>query len=105
PSLPLVNQGTVIADPGARLTVTGSNVENSGTLEALEGGVLVPENLQNDGLIVLTNGILNLTGTFTRAAVGALAGTGTVNIIGTLDNTNRTLTLDTNITWQLVGGT
>jgi hypothetical protein len=106
PGQPLVNLGTIMAaSSGGVITLTGSSVENRGTIGAQDGGALNPINLQNNGVILVRNGTLNLTGTFTRGALGTLNRSGgTVNLIGILDNTGKTLSLDaTTGSWQLAG--
>ena len=73
-----INQGTIDADTsGATITVGGADWINMGLLNTENGGAL------------------NLAGTFTTAGIGTFnrAG-GTINLIGTLDNTGNTIVLD-----------
>ncbi len=96
--------GTVTIGPG--ITVRGasgsiSNFINQGTIElsALGGTLsLSGSNWRNDGVLTLSQGTLNLGGTFTAAALGDFRRSGgTVTLSGTLDNTGRTLTFNDTI--------
>ena len=95
----LVNHGRIVADtPASTFQVMPST--NHGVLEATSGGALTIDGLENYGTLkVNAGGILNLVGSTAfpiRLHTGTqwIRGAGTVNIIGVLDNTSRTLTLD-----------
>lgn len=61
----------------------------------------------NRGRLTVTRGILNLGGTFRTESLGNMSHTGgTVNLTGTLDNTNAHLRLNgVAESWRLAGGT
>ncbi len=73
----LTNRGTITADNSKRLTVSGTDWINEGTLRAVNNGTVILQ-----GTIV-TNGLGTLDG------VG-----GVISLRGTLDNMNQTLLLD-----------
>lgn len=87
----LVLQGTIVADLPGR----GIHLSPHGT-----------GTLTNTGTITVNGGTLEIGGHFSIASLGTLnRNGGVVNIRGTLDNTNQTLTLDAaRGTWNLVGG-
>ena len=60
----------------------------------------------NTGTITATLSTVNLGGIFTKAQLGTFTRTGgTVNLVGTLDNTGTTLALSTTTgSWNLLGG-
>jgi hypothetical protein len=121
------NTGNLIAD-GGTLIVNGLT-GNVGGAEAINGGVLSlngnytntqdwtvdASTLNLNGtwtntatITVTTDSTVNLGGTFTPADIGTLNRTGgTVNLVGTLDNTGTTLPLSaaTGGDWVLTGGT
>lgn len=126
------NQGIIQSGlAGGNIILGGHNWTNIGTIAASGGGSLelrspagswtstTPLTIDGGGTLALggdhwtTAGItfngstVNLGGTFTLADLGTFNRTGgTVNITGTLDNTNQTLVLDA-VTgpWRLLGGT
>src|SRR6516162_2663958 len=128
PGQPLTIQGTVTAtSSGQGISVTGTSINNMGSLQAM-GGSLDVNNLQsnsggitasagstltlhgtwqNTGTISATNATVNLDSTFTLAQLGTFNRSGgTVNLRGTLNNTGTTLALtDTTGSWNLAGGT
>ena len=80
----------------------------SGVDLPLPNGVsYVSDSFSKSGTITATDGTVNLGGQFTSAGLGTFNRTGgAVNVTGTLDNTNATLTLDTTTgSWNLAGGT
>jgi hypothetical protein len=110
----IVNQGLISANVSGRELAIRSNVfQNQGTLEAINGGVITMGEpggntaWSNTGLIRLNNGTLNMAGTFTVSSLGSFQQTnGSVNILGTLNNTGNTLTLNAATgPWNLKGGT
>jgi RHS repeat-associated protein len=128
PGQPLTIQGTVSAtSSGQGIAVTGTSVNNAGSLQ-VTGSSLDVNNLQsnsggitasagstltlhgtwqNTGTISATNATVNLASTFTLAQLGTFNRSGgTVNLTGTLNNTGTTLALnDTTGSWNLAGGT
>lgn len=108
-----IHGGTVTAQDGTSLAATA----RGGTLDGvvLNTDVMVPGSARlslagawsNHGTLTLGNGVLDLGGTFTVAALGTLRRqAGTVNLTGTLSNAGTTLTLDdTTGDWFLSGGT
>lgn len=102
----LVNQGMISADTadgtielGGVSPTEDSNVGtvyNQGLLQAANGGSLTLGGIwSNSGTINETDSTVNLGGAFTTSAIGTLSRTaGSVNVTGTLDNTDSTLKLD-----------
>ena len=96
----IVNAGTLRASTsGQTLSITPDNFLNTGALNVAGGtltlapvGAAVP-NWTNSGTINLTTGTLNLGGQVSTASLGTLNRTtgATLNLTGTLDNTNATL--------------
>jgi RHS repeat-associated protein len=106
-----VNRSTISCDgPGGRLTLSGTNWRNDGTIEVSNGGTAnIGGNggsWTNAGTISATNATVNLGGVFTVAGLGTFnRSSGTVNLTGTLNNTGTTLALnDTTGDWHLNGG-
>ncbi len=128
PSLPLVINGTLIAQSTQssrnNLNLTGSTITNNGTMNVVSG-TLDTINLQNSHDINVSGGSLSLSGdwlnsgtidqtggaiglydTFQVSDLGTFTGTGgIVSIGGTLDDPGATLTVTSERTWQLSGGT
>ncbi len=128
PTLPLVIDGTVISQSTQssrnNLNLTGSTITNNGTMNVVSG-TLDTINLQNNHDINVSGGSLSLSGnwlnsgtidqtgggiglydTFQVSDLGTFTGTdGTVSIGGTLDDPGATLTVTSERTWQLSGGT
>ena len=112
----LVNNGLISSNvAGQTLTVlvySGSSFTNTGTMEAVNGGILtLNDNWTNSGgtLHIDANAAstVNLGGSFTTAGIGTInrAG-GVVNLTGTLDNTGTTLTLNAVTgSWNFSNGT
>lgn len=129
------NQGTISADvSGQSLTIQPYTMNNSGTVRALNGGTInvnpnttftnqpggilsvtggstlnLQRNWHNQGTLILQDtSVVSLQGNFTTNDLGISGWSrtgGTVNLVGALNNTGRTLTLDAttgNIT--LAGG-
>src|SRR5262249_16248660 len=106
-SVELLNRGTISAEAGGEaINIFGSRVRNQGTIEALNGGSLKVENLQNSASVLGTNGAaltlsgawnnagvlridaatVNLGGTFSLINIGTLVRSGgTINLSGTLE--------------------
>ncbi len=108
---PLSNNGTINANTrGQSLSINNSVFTNNGTAEATNGGILTINSpyWSNAGTIVGTSGsVVNLGGNFTTADIGTFKANGaTVNVTGTLDNSNSTLVLNGAAgSWSLNGGT
>ncbi|MEO8428278.1 MAG: Ig-like domain-containing protein, partial [Verrucomicrobiota bacterium] len=104
----IINQGTIAADvAGQALTFFGDAFTNQGTVEVKNGAELtLGGSWTNIGVLRVNEGTLNLGGTFTTAGVGKFERTGgKVNIVGVLDNTGATLSLDAGTgSWMLVAG-
>ena len=106
----VINQGTIVAETGGKtVTLLVDNLTNQGTLSAPAGTLTINStNWSNPSgtLVVLGTGVLNLDGNFTTAAIGNINRTGgTINIVGTLDNTGATLALNAVTgSWQLLSG-
>jgi hypothetical protein len=108
-SVPLVNQGTILSDlPGGSLSIAGGSLTNQGTIGVSQGATVTLDGAWvNTGTIRLTQGQLNLRGSFTTSGLGDMERNGGVlNLIGTLDNTGATVALNA-VTgpWVLAGGT
>lgn len=95
----LVNYGKIVADtPGATFSLV--SLTNRGTLEAIGGGTLSLGGLSNYGTLRVTGGgVLSLGGSVAspiRFMEGTqwVRGSGAVNLVGVIDNEERTLTLD-----------
>ncbi len=126
PELPLINQGTILAEGELTMKVLGSDVTNLGTLNS-NGGTIMTQNIENKGtlsssargamvlvsnwnnagVITVTNGSLTLGGNLTHSMFGTInSSNATVYIAGTLDNRDSTLILDASKAgWQLNTGT
>jgi len=91
------NVGLVSAEtPGLLLTIAGANVNNQGTLQAINNGWLtISGNLVNTGTIIENGSTLNLAiSNFTPAILTQIQRTGgDVNLAATYDNTGKTLSL------------
>ena len=110
PNDSVVNEGNIQADSSSGGEVIVENFQNApgGTLAATAGGQLtLSSNWNNAGVISVTGATVNLGGIFTLASLGTLNRSGgTVNVTGTLDNTNTTLALGPSTGgWVLAGGT
>src|SRR4051794_2993614 len=113
-AMALTNQGLISSQvSGNTLTVQPDTLSNSGTMQALNGGILTinpASTWSNAGTIALdATSTVNLGGTFnTTGGIGTFSNTagGTVNITGTINNTGNPLTLN-NATgsWATQGGT
>ena len=106
---PIVIQGTVDADTsGGAINIYGTNWTNSGTIEATNGGVAqLFGTWTDDGVISAdSSSVVYLEGTFSVDPGSSFAGTGAVDIAGTLDNSGQTLTLnDSKLSFGVAGGT
>jgi hypothetical protein len=95
----LANQGTISAQtPGLLMTVTGNNVTNQGTIQAISNGWLtIAGNFVNSGTLIENNATLNFANSnFTPTILPAIQRTGgAVNLATMYNNTGKTLTLDT----------
>lgn len=98
----ITNRGLISSDtPGGIITLSSSTFVNEGTIEATNGGAIVlSDGFVNSGTLrVNRGGVLNL-GTQSTNIVRLLPtttwsrGSGTVNLVGILDNAGQTLTLD-----------
>jgi hypothetical protein len=111
----LINQGILSAESaGQSLELLPSTFLNQGTVQASAGTFeITASSWTNTGTFnVSGDALLELDGKFTTAGLGTLIHTGgTIDIIGTLDNTGETLRLDApaglvNLNFgTLVGGT
>jgi hypothetical protein len=126
---PIINQGAISCDVnGGTVTIYAIPFTNEGQVEGLNGGSIVMSILENDpgatisvtggsvltlgstwtnnGIISSTNSTVNFSGVFSLAALGTFNPSGgTVNITGTLNNTNVTLALTPATgSWVLASG-
>ncbi len=104
---PLSNQGLLAASNGGLLNVQDL-ATNVGQISLVGGGVMsVGGNWTNAGTINATNSTLNFGGDFTLADLGVFNRSGgTVNLTGTINNSNTMLTLNaTTGSLVLNGGT
>ena len=103
----IINRGTVRAENGRTITITGLSIINEGTLEA-NGGTLALRDVwtNSTGILRVVSGTLDLGGNFATADIGTFERTGgAVNLTGTLDNSSATLALNaTTGSWRLRGG-
>ena len=98
----IVNQGTITADKNTTgLVEVGGNgpaFSNQGIVEAVNGGnvsVIFAPNFTQAGVIRGINATVDFDGNFKVEDIGTLQRTNaTVNVIGTLDNTGRTIAND-----------
>ncbi len=105
----LTNHATIRANAGGSIRIfnnLGSAVfanATDGVLAADGGTMNLASDWSNAGQIVVNNSTLNLGGSFTTTGIGTVQRTGgTINLIGLLDNTGSTLTLDARAgTWIL----
>ncbi len=109
------NAGSINASNGGSASLAGS-WSNSATGQITVTGASLTLGDQsgsssnawsNAGTISASNSTVNLGGLFTLTALGTFTHSGgTVNLVGTLDNTDTTLALDaTTGSWNLLGGT
>jgi RHS repeat-associated protein len=100
-----INQGTIQPDvAGGSFNLDGTNWQNQSKIEVdANETVTLRDSWSNTGQLVVNGGTLNLAGSFTTAGSGIFAPApaanfsrtgGTVNLSGTLDNTNGTMSLD-----------
>jgi RHS repeat-associated protein len=114
----LTNQGTIESDSGGGMSVSGNTgttfLNTAGATLAANGGTLDIGNgtdlgchWSNLGQISVNNSTLNLGDSFTTAGLGSYTRTsGTINLVGILDNTSATLALNAATgSWTLLGGT
>src|SRR4029079_7326530 len=87
----ITNRGTIRADAGGQLSVSGTNPGTSftnavgGVLGAQGGTLSLLSSWSNAGQIVVNGSTLNLGGSFTTAGLGAYTRTGgTINLVGLL---------------------
>jgi fibronectin-binding autotransporter adhesin len=98
-----VNQGRIAADtPGGFIQV--NRIDNSGTLEALNGGHLaVSGTYRPEGTIRVINSTLTATNLTPAALAGMERSGATINLAGLFDNSGHTLNLDASTTWGMNG--
>jgi CARDB/Immunoglobulin domain len=104
---PFINQGLAQGLNGGTISLSGS-VTNSGTLKVIGGGLSLGGTWTNSGAIDATNGTVTLGGSYVLADWGTFnAVSNTINLTGTLNNTNTTLVLNplASDLWVLAGGT
>jgi len=104
----VINQGVISSDvSGGMINIYAQPFSNYGLAQVVNGGSLTLNSTWiNSGSLVESSGTLNLGGIFSWTDLGTLNRTnGTVNVTGTLNNTNTTLALNT-VTgpWVLAGG-
>jgi len=90
----ILNNGTILADTGDKtLTISGASLVNAGKLAVSSGTLnLEPASWSNTGELSVTDGTLNLGSLFTTNDLGNITRMGgSINVTGTLDNTNNTL--------------
>src|SRR5262249_30925209 len=110
-----VNQATLAVSNGETLTINGPWRNAAGATLRSVGATLNLGDQQhsstnawtNAGTLTATDSTVNLGGQFTLVGLGTFQRTGgAVNLVGTLDNTGRTLALDASTgSWNLLGGT
>ncbi len=103
-----INSGTIEATAASAVFLRGTNWTNSGTIEATHGGsAYVFDTWTDDGVISAdSSSVIYLEGTFSVDSGASFAGAGNIDLLGTLDNTGGTLTLDDSaLTFALYGGT
>ena len=104
----VINQGTISADvAGGTILVNAQPFSNQGLAQAINGGtLLLSGNWNNVGELDANGGTLNLGGSFSEAALGAIHGTGgTIAISGAVTNGGGVMSLDASIgSWRLSGG-
>ncbi len=107
----ILNQGTIRADgDGSGVLVSGSAMTNTGTLEAINGGLLSLRGAWSSagGTLRVNNGTLDLGGSFTTAGLNLAAFSrtgGTVRHTGSLNNVGEVLTLNSAVgSWRVEGG-
>ena len=114
PNDQFTNENTVDVLAGAKLYLgyrTTNDWANTatGTIRATDATVSFYGGWENAGTIEVADTVLNLGGAFTTAGMGLSRLTrsgGTVNLVGTLDNTGEALTLDAATgDWTMNGGT
>ncbi len=110
-ALSFENAGTISVSANNATMQLNNLVNDDGHIVSVDnGGTLTLQGTwQNLGTLSLANGTLNLAGAFQFSDVGTLdrsmVNPGSVNIAGTLDNSNSTLTLnDTTGDWNLASG-
>lgn len=105
------NNGTIDMLGAGSLEIRTNFTNASGaTLTSTSGAVTIGTGStpwSNAGSFGFSNTIVNLDGAFTTVGLGAYTRTGgTINLVGTLDNTGTTLTLNSATgSWNLAGGT
>ncbi|MCL4741384.1 MAG: hypothetical protein KJZ54_04195 [Phycisphaerales bacterium] len=107
----LVNLGTINATTGTGIFISVEDLTNLGTVRATAGTLRITSNAwtSENGSLGTNGGTLDIGGAVTTVALGlpnfSRVG-GTVNVIGTIDNTGNTLTLNAQTgTFILNGGT
>ena len=113
-SMDVINEGSIIAETSGRtVSLTGRVQDGQGghftnqNVLQINGGILTLDAdwTNAGGMIDFNVGTVNLGSTFNTADVGTIdRGGGTLNLVGTLDNTSDTLNLDAVGDLQLVGG-
>ncbi len=103
------NSGTIEATAaGAQLGLSGTNWTNSGTIEATGGGYVTASGTWTDNGVISADSTsqVNLEGTFSVGSDSSFAGSGLIDLAGTLDNTGEILTLnDPTLAFTLDAGT
>ena len=105
----VVNQGQISSSGTITLVLTG-RFDNQGTLQATSGGTLdlrADNGATDEGTIEAAGGVLMLEPTVTTDEVSpfTMTGGGQIQLIGELDNTGKTLSLDTSNGSFAVNGT
>ena len=104
-----LNQGSIAASGGGRLTVNANAWTNSGAITANDATLDLgnfDHPWRNTGTIHATNSVINLGGFLSGEALGTVHQSGSsVALIGTWDNTGTTLDLDVVGLQRLSGGT
>ncbi len=109
------NQGTVSVSNGENLSIQGAWSNASGaSITATDATLSLGDQYasstnawSNAGTITANNATVNLGGAITQNSLGTFNRTiGTVNLVGTLDDTGSTLALNAATgSWSLAGGT
>jgi|GEM_PF-3055088 len=104
----VMNAGTIQAVSGGTISLTQLST-NSGTLSAGGAGsvlLISGNNFTNSATISVTGATLDLAGSFMLAGLGAITdSSGTINLVGTLNNGGTTLNLAPVSTSSLAGST
>jgi len=104
----IINQGTILSETPNKTVTISAAFNNQGTVSSSDGAIVLNGNWVNtSGTFELSGaGRFDFGGTFTTASLGTIHRTGgTINVTGTLDNSNATLALNAGTgSFQLTAG-